>query len=192
MTAVSLLFATYMVRPSPFCLPDEIDAALDEQNVLRFVQTLREFGNVSQYIVITHNKKTVAGASTMLGVTMEESGVSKVITIKLEENGKIILPEPEPFEEEDVPPETDVYIPPHPPKRNVGNLTRGLIVETAQKVASDDGSKQAGQAQKVEPAENEAGVPATDAGAVTESANAAVVPESADVQDGSEGKAQDE
>lgn len=141
MTAVSLLFATYMVRPSPFCLLDEIDAALDEQNVLRFVQTLREFGNVSQYIVITHNKKTVAGASTMLGVTMEESGVSKVITIKLEENGKIILPEPEPFEEEDVPPETDVYIPPHPPKRNVGNLTRGLIVETAQKVASDDGSE---------------------------------------------------
>ncbi|MCR4712894.1 MAG: AAA family ATPase [Treponemataceae bacterium] len=137
MTAVSLLFATYMVRPSPFCLLDEIDAALDEQNVLRFVQTLREFGNVSQYIVITHNKKTVAGASTMLGVTMEESGVSKVITIKLEENGKIILPDPEPFEEEDVPLEKDVYIPPHPPKRNVGNLTRGLIVETAQKVEQE-------------------------------------------------------
>lgn len=186
MTAVSLLFATYMVRPSPFCLLDEIDAALDEQNVLRFVQTLREFGNVSQYIVITHNKKTVAGASTMLGVTMEESGVSKVITIKLEENGKIILPEPEPFEEEDVPPETDVYIPPHPPKRNVGNLTRGLIVETAQKVASDDGS------QKVEPAIDAGVVTATDAGAMTESADDAVVPESADVQDGSEGKAQDE
>ena len=83
MTAVSLLFATYMVRPSPFCLLDEIDAALDEANVIRFVQTLREFGSVSQYIVITHNKKTVAGASTLLGVTMEESGVSKLITIKL-------------------------------------------------------------------------------------------------------------
>ena len=138
MTAVSLLFATYMVRPSPFCLLDEIDAALDEQNVLRFVQTLREFGNVSQYIVITHNKKTVAGAGTMLGVTMEESGVSKVITIKLEENGKIILPEPEPFEEEDVPPESDVYIPPHPPKRTGANLTRGLIVETAQKIEPVD------------------------------------------------------
>jgi chromosome segregation protein len=143
MTAVSLLFATYMVRPSPFCLLDEIDAALDEQNVLRFVQTLREFGNVSQYIVITHNKKTVAGAGTMLGVTMEESGVSKVITIKLEENGKIILPEPEPFEEEDVPPESDVYIPPHPPKRTGANLTRGLIVETAQKIepVNDAGSE---------------------------------------------------
>ncbi|WP_428768580.1 AAA family ATPase [Treponema sp. HNW] len=119
MTAVSLLFATYMVRPSPFCLLDEIDAALDEANVIRFVQTLREFGSVSQYIVITHNKKTVAGASTLLGVTMEESGVSKLITIKLENDkeGNIRLPEPEPFEEEDVEPEKDVFIPPHPPKR---------------------------------------------------------------------------
>lgn len=135
MTAVSLLFATYMVRPSPFCLLDEIDAALDEQNVLRFVQTLREFGNISQYIVITHNKKTVAGAGTMLGVTMEESGVSKVITIKLEENGRIILPDPEPFEEEDVAPEENVVIPPHPPKRVHGaGMPQGLIVEKAQKV----------------------------------------------------------
>ncbi|AEE16992.1 chromosome segregation SMC family protein [Treponema brennaborense] len=120
MTAVSLLFATYMVRPSPFCLLDEIDAALDEQNVLRFVHTLRDFANVSQYIVITHNKKTVSGAGTMLGVTMEESGVSKVITIRLENEagaGVGSLADPEPFIEEDVEPETDVYIPPHPPKR---------------------------------------------------------------------------
>ncbi len=120
MTAVSLLFATYMVRPSPFCLLDEIDAALDEQNVLRFIHTLRDFANVSQYIVITHNKKTVSGAGTMLGVTMEESGVSKVITIRLENeggNGASSLPDPEPFEEEDVDVEEDVYIPPHPPKR---------------------------------------------------------------------------
>jgi len=119
MTAVSLLFATYMVRPSPFCLLDEIDAPLDEQNVLRFVHTLREFANVSQYIVITHNKKTVTGASTMLGVTMEESGVSKIITIRLEAegNGTATLPDIEPFEEEDVEPEKDVYIPPHPLRR---------------------------------------------------------------------------
>ncbi|MFI3256964.1 MAG: AAA family ATPase [Spirochaetales bacterium] len=119
MTAVSLLFATYMVRPSPFCLLDEIDAALDEQNVLRFVQTLREFSNLSQYIVITHNKKTVAGANTLLGVTMEEFGISKIITIRLENDGEgnIRLPEPEPFDEEEVELEQDVYIPPHPPKR---------------------------------------------------------------------------
>ncbi|OJF76000.1 MAG: chromosome segregation protein SMC [Treponema sp. CETP13] len=117
MTAVGLLFATYMVRPSPFCLLDEIDAALDEQNVLRFVQMLREFGNMSQYIVITHNKKTVAAASTMLGVTMEESGISKVITIKLEEGSKVFIPEPEEFEEEEVDSEEGVVVPPHPPKR---------------------------------------------------------------------------
>ena len=120
MTAVALLFATYMVRPSPFCLLDEIDAALDEQNVLRFIHTLRDFANVSQYIVITHNKKTVSGAGTMLGVTMEESGVSKVITIRLENEGAgggTTLPDVEPFEEEDVELEEDVYIPPHPPKR---------------------------------------------------------------------------
>ncbi|MBQ3024086.1 MAG: AAA family ATPase [Spirochaetaceae bacterium] len=120
MTAVALMFATYMVRPSPFCLLDEIDAALDEHNVTRFVQTLRDFANVSQYIIITHNKKTVTGASTMLGVTMEESGVSKVITIKLDnDKGSIVsVPEAEPFEEEDVEPEKDVYIPPHPIRRN--------------------------------------------------------------------------
>jgi chromosome segregation protein len=84
MTAVALLFATYMVKPSPFCLLDEIDAPLDEANVGRFVQLLREFGSTSQFIVITHNKKTVAGAGTLLGVTMEESGVTKLVTVRIE------------------------------------------------------------------------------------------------------------
>lgn len=121
MTAVALLFATYMVRPSPFCLLDEIDAALDEHNVIRFVNTLRDFANVSQYIIITHNKKTVTGASTLLGITMQESGVTKAVTIKLEnETGTVNLvkdEEIEIFEDEDVPPEENVFIPPHPPKR---------------------------------------------------------------------------
>jgi chromosome segregation protein len=63
---------------------DEIDAALDEQNVGRFVQLLREFSGKSQFIVITHNKKTVTGAGTLLGITMEESGITKVISIRLE------------------------------------------------------------------------------------------------------------
>ena len=120
MTAVALLFATYQVRPSPFCLLDEIDAALDDKNVSSFVTALESFSKVSQYIVITHNKKTVSGAGTMLGVTMEESGVSKVITIRLENEGAgggATLPDMEPFEEEDVAVEEDVYIPPHPPKR---------------------------------------------------------------------------
>ncbi len=92
LTAVALLFATYQVKPSPFCILDEIDAALDEQNVQRFVNVLIEFGQWSQFIVITHNKKTVAGAETLLGVTMEESGISKLISLrmngeKVEEHG---------------------------------------------------------------------------------------------------------
>ncbi len=84
LTAVAMLFATYMVKPSPFCILDEIDAALDEANVGRFVNTLVEFGKNSQFIVITHNKKTVTGAGTLLGVTMEESGVSKAVAIRLD------------------------------------------------------------------------------------------------------------
>jgi chromosome segregation protein len=84
LTAIALLFATYMVRPSPFCFLDEIDAALDEQNVLRFVNLLQEFGRMSQFVVITHNKKTVTGADALLGVTMEESGITKVIAVRLE------------------------------------------------------------------------------------------------------------
>jgi len=112
MTAVALLFATYMVKPSPFCLLDEIDAALDEANVGRFVQLLREFGSTSQFIVITHNRKTVAGAGTLLGVTMEESGVTKMISVRLENEDLAIAEETPPqqglwdsdgnFEEEDV------------------------------------------------------------------------------------------
>ena len=73
---------------------------------------------------------------------MEESGVSKVITIKLEENGRIVLPDPEPFEEEDVAPETDVFIPPHPPKRKTGqNYAAGLIVEKAKIVEEAQSSE---------------------------------------------------
>lgn len=122
MTAVALLFATYMVKPSPFCLLDEIDAALDEQNVSRFVAALSGFANVSQYIVITHNKKTVLGAHTMLGVTMEESGVSKLIAIKLDNDIELLKQHTheentETFIEEDVEPEKDIYIPARPPKR---------------------------------------------------------------------------
>ena len=120
MTAVALLFATYQVRPSPFCLLDEIDAALDDKNVMSFVSTLRAFAGVSQYIVITHNKKTVMGASSMLGVTMEESGITKVVQIKLDEstiNGDVSAYDQEGFVEEDVPPEEGIVIPPRPPRR---------------------------------------------------------------------------
>jgi chromosome segregation protein len=84
LTGVALLFAIYMVKPSPFCLLDEIDAALDEENVGRLTNLLKEFSSNSQFIVITHNKRTVAGADVLYGVTMEESGVSKLVAIRLE------------------------------------------------------------------------------------------------------------
>jgi chromosome segregation protein len=105
-----------MVKPSPFCLLDEIDAALDEQNVGRFVQLLREFGAMSQFIIITHNRKTVIGASTLLGVTMEESGITKVISVRLENEEKVrqnseTPPLAEEYEEEDVEPEEGRELP---------------------------------------------------------------------------------
>ena len=120
MTAVALLFATYQVRPSPFCLLDEIDAALDDKNVSSFVTALESFASVSQSIVITHNKKTVMGASTMLGITMEESGVSKMIALRLDEDikrGAEIDRSQDDFVEEDVPEEEGIVVPQRPPKR---------------------------------------------------------------------------
>jgi chromosome segregation protein len=84
MTGVALLFATYMVKPSPFCILDEIDAALDDANIQRFVHVLMDFADRSQFIVITHNKKTVTGAKTLLGVTMQESGVSRLVAMRLD------------------------------------------------------------------------------------------------------------
>ncbi|MCL2706366.1 MAG: chromosome segregation protein SMC, partial [Spirochaetaceae bacterium] len=87
LTGVALFFATFMVKPSPFCILDEIDAALDEANVGKFVNILTEFGNNSQFVVITHNKKTVTGAKTFLGVTMEESGVSRIISFRVNKDG---------------------------------------------------------------------------------------------------------
>jgi chromosome segregation protein len=84
MTAVALLFAIYMVRPSPFCILDEMDAPLDESNINRFIKMLDRFVSQSQFIIITHNKRTIAKADILYGVTMEERGVSKLVGMKLE------------------------------------------------------------------------------------------------------------
>lgn len=88
MTAVALLFATYKVKPSPFCILDEIDAALDAKNIGSFVRVLETFDDKSQFIVITHNKGTVMGAANLLGVTQEELGVSKRISWRLDETAE--------------------------------------------------------------------------------------------------------
>ena len=85
MTAVALLFATYMVKPSPFCILDEIDAALDARNIGAFLRVLEKFDDKSQFIIITHNKNTVLGSNSLLGVTQQELGVSKMIGYRLED-----------------------------------------------------------------------------------------------------------
>jgi chromosome segregation protein len=82
LTAVALLFGIYLVKPSPFCLLDELDAPLDETNVGRFTALLKQFSAHSQFVIITHNKRTISAAGAIYGVTMQERGVSKVVSMR--------------------------------------------------------------------------------------------------------------
>ena len=85
LTAIALLFAIIQARPVPFCILDEVEAALDDANVVRFGNYLRQFGEDTQFIVITHRKGTMEAANMLYGVTMQESGVSKIVSVHLEE-----------------------------------------------------------------------------------------------------------
>ncbi len=90
LTAISILFALYLHKPSPFCILDEVDAPLDEANVMRFVSLLRAFSQKTQFMVITHNKRSMEATDLLFGVTMEEPGVSKLVSVKLSEVGERI------------------------------------------------------------------------------------------------------
>lgn len=85
MTAIALLFAILNVRPVPFCVLDEVEAALDEANVQRYAKYLKKFSDDTQFIVITHRKGTMEEADVLYGVTMQQSGVSKLVSVRLEE-----------------------------------------------------------------------------------------------------------
>jgi len=89
LTALSLLFGIYLVKPSPFCVLDEVDAPLDESNIGRFIHLLQEFKAQTQFVVITHNPRTIEAADWIYGVTMEEPGVSRIVGVRLEEALKV-------------------------------------------------------------------------------------------------------
>jgi chromosome segregation protein len=85
LTALALLFAIYLVKPSPFCVLDEVDAPLDEANIGRFLTMLQSFKASTQFVVITHNPRTMEAADWLYGVTMQEPGISSIVGVRLEE-----------------------------------------------------------------------------------------------------------
>ena len=87
MTALALLIAIFRFRPSPFCLLDEVDAPLDDSNIGRFTGLVRKLSSQTQFILITHNKKTMGTAEVLYGVTMEEPGVSRIASVQLTKSG---------------------------------------------------------------------------------------------------------
>src|SRR5664279_559631 len=94
MTAVALLFSIYQVKPSPFCVLDELDAPLDESNINRFIRVLQRFLEHSQFIVITHNKRTIGMADVLYGITMQEHGVSKIVSVKFHKANEAVTDQP--------------------------------------------------------------------------------------------------
>jgi chromosome segregation protein len=94
MTAVALLFAIYQVKPSPFCVLDELDAPLDESNINRFLRIVQRFLVHSQFIIITHNKRTIGMADVLYGVTMEEQGISRIVSVKFHKTDDAVSDRP--------------------------------------------------------------------------------------------------
>src|SRR5690606_9165789 len=89
LTAIALLFGILRIKPVPFCVLDEVEAALDDANVSRFAEYLREFSQDTQFIVVTHRKGTMVEADVLYGVTMENDGVSKLVSVRLEDEEEV-------------------------------------------------------------------------------------------------------
>ncbi len=90
LTAIALLFAIYLVKPSPFCILDEVDAPLDDSNIDRYTRILKKFSDNTQFIVVTHNKRTMEAANALYGITMEEEGVSKIVTVRFNDEDRVL------------------------------------------------------------------------------------------------------
>ncbi|MCC6144682.1 MAG: AAA family ATPase, partial [Candidatus Hydrogenedentes bacterium] len=90
MTAIALLFSIFAAKPSPFCVLDEVDAPLDDANIGRFLALVEEFTNNSQFIIITHNKQTMAAADALYGVTQQERGVSQLVSVRFDQAGEAV------------------------------------------------------------------------------------------------------
>ena len=90
LTAISLIFAIFLIKPSPFCLLDEVDAPLDDVNVVRFTKLIKSLTENSQFIVITHNKKTMEIGHLLYGVTMENPGISKTVSVQFQDAERMI------------------------------------------------------------------------------------------------------
>ncbi|HLX11579.1 MAG TPA: AAA family ATPase, partial [Bacteroidota bacterium] len=89
LTAIALLFAIYLVKPSPFCILDEVDAPLDDSNIDRYTRILKKFSDNTQFIVVTHNKRTMEAAQALYGITMEEEGVSKIVKVRFNDESRV-------------------------------------------------------------------------------------------------------
>ena len=90
MTAIALVFSIFQLNPAPFCMLDEVDAPLDDSNVLRFAELIRDMSADVQFVVITHNKLTMEMADQLLGVTMNEPGVSRLVSVDVEEAAAMV------------------------------------------------------------------------------------------------------
>ena len=86
LTAIALLFSIYLVKPSPFCILDEVDAPLDDANIDRFTKIIKDFSSSTQFIMVTHNKRTMESSETMYGVTMQDEGISKLVSVQFNED----------------------------------------------------------------------------------------------------------